>query len=704
MTCKFRNLILLPVLAALLGCSSGGPKLKGPLPNILLIVMDAARADHFSCHGYGRPTTPNADRLAARGLKFTQAVASSSWTLPSHASLFTGLLPNENGTHTQHGWLIDRIPTLAELLKSRGYRTAAFSNNPFVDRAQNLHRGFGVFEAVWSDTAAVTRAKPYNTERTNELVRAYLAGASGKAPFFIFINYMDPHQPYDPPEPYKSMFLAPGRRISARTEAACSQAGKLNSGELVLEAKEIEDLVAVYDGAICYLDARIGDLLEFMQERGLLENTLVVVTSDHGEMFGEHGHFTHGTLLYRPLIQIPLIMAHPALIPEPGVIEEPVAIADIFHTIIGLLEIDGAAPTGAPVRNLLESRIDKQPSYSLLKIGRNLESHVVHKHDIRSLWTPDQRHLLVCDDESYELYDLAADPGEANNLCLDASGADRLVSEVTAFEKRLVVFEELPGDLRLASRHRIDPAQVRAMRALGYVGGTEMDEVFRVMEEDEHPHVMEHLRTGIAFFRTDSLAAAEKEIRTVLKMSPHNTTARKYLGGILYDLGEYEEALRILRSILGKTKVEANVRTLIGSCLAHLNRLEEALEIFRRISDEDPSDANSAFSAAGILIGRKDFTGAEVYIGRMLGQNPVNITMLRRLIGLYLDSGNFARARQLLLKELEEEPNFTAHLLISEICDKLGQREEMKAHLEAALEMELPPEVRTRVEDKLDKL
>ena len=175
------------VLSVLAGCSG-----RRPEPNVLLLVLDATRADHFSCYGYERPTTPNLDSLAAGGLRFTRAVSTSSWTLPAHGSLFSGLTSYENGANSRHGWLVDSIPTLAELLARKGYRTAAFSNNPHVDRTQNFQRGFEQFQAVWADTTVCSQIKPYNTPHTNKLLLEFIDSQNNaEKPFFAFVNYMD---------------------------------------------------------------------------------------------------------------------------------------------------------------------------------------------------------------------------------------------------------------------------------------------------------------------------------------------------------------------------------------------------------------------------------------------------------------------------------------------------------------------------------
>ena len=539
----FHTLISLSLLFV---CCSKAPRITQELPNILLIVLDAARADHFSCYGYHRPTTPNIDRVAAEGLRFTRAVSSSSWTLPSHASLFTGLLPDEHGTHSRHAWLIDRFPTLAELLKDKGYRTAAFSNNPFVSSSQNLNQGFDVFEAIYSDTTVITDRKPHNTEHTNKLVNSFINEVGGQ-PFFIFINYMDIHMPYDPPEPYRSMYLDPGVEITTRIDSGCKYADLLIDSTIVLNEKEEKAVVDIYDGCFNYLDAKVGELFGDLREKGIYDKTLIIITSDHGEVFGEYGYYGHGGVLYRPLIHIPLVIRHPWIIPSPGVRETLVSINDIFHTLVELLGVNGASPTGALVRNLFETEIVLGPCYSQLFLGRSGIVAMIRNHDTRSVWIPEDMHYIYCEEEIFECFDLNTDFAEEHNLCPDIVSREEVVEAIMDVRESLIEFTEGPEDLRVTHRLKADPQQERAMRALGYVGGNQAQERNVV---EEHPHVMEHIKTGMFFFKKNWLEEAEKEIRTALSMSPRNPVARKYLGMIFMRKGEYADAIRVLRSVV----------------------------------------------------------------------------------------------------------------------------------------------------------
>ena len=682
-------------LALLLQGCSGPPRLKGPAPNILLIVMDAARADHLSCYGYGRPTTPNIDRVAAAGLRFTRVVSASSWTTAAHASLFTGLLPSEHGTHSRHAWLIDRIPTLAELLKQRGYHTAGFSNNPHMDSQQNLDKGFEQFKAVWSDTTCTDSIRPYNTARTNELVRSWLESPGGQgAPFFVFINYMDTHMPYGPPEPYLSRYLDGEEKLTPRIDSLCRYNDLLNSSRLIPDEQEKQTVWAIYDGGLTYLDFKIGELLGWLHERKLDDNTLVIITSDHGEVYGEHKFFTHGGLLIRPLVQIPLIFYHPRLTPAPAVREKPVAISDIFHTIVDLLGIEGAAATGGPVRNLLDPGYAAAPCYSQLLAGR-VDISGVYRGDLRALWTTEDKHFIYCEGEDWECYDLAADFDELHNLCPSAVSRDETAARISGFESTLLPLAETAQDRRITRQFTVDPQRAGALRALGYVGGGSG------AGSDEHPHMLEHLTAGIFYYLRDDMGRAQEELRFALEMNPVNPEARMYLGFALYRAEKTDEAIRLLRSIIGKTQKDFLVRLVLGQCLEKSNQIQEALEQYRAAADLDPADESASFSAAGLLLRSGDTAGAEKCLDRLLSHYPGNFQLRQTAINMYSNARAWEAARRLLLEVLKYGPDPGAMQTMAQVCLNLGRKDEAKSYYRKLLALDLAPDQRRQVEQQL---
>ena len=347
------------------------PRAAAGAQNVLLIVWDTVRAANTSLHGYRRPTTPNLIRLASRGVRFDRAFASSSWTLPSHASMLTGRWPHE----LRVGWktpVRDDVPVLAGYLASHGYATAGFvANLDYCSRETGLARGFAHYEdfpysfvdtfkryialgrridaSLWTSTVdawvermtgywydLIPRSKEHlkNADAINDAFLGWLGKQPRKGrPFFAFLNYNDAHSPYEVPD--KSI---PGfglRPRSSRERQAIEDFIMID--KTTLSVDHVQMATDVYDDCIAYLDGRLGLLLDELSRQGVLENTLVVVTSDHGEHLGDHGLFFHGGSLYRQLVQVPLLIVGNKEVPAGRTVAEPVSLRDLPASIIDLL-------------------------------------------------------------------------------------------------------------------------------------------------------------------------------------------------------------------------------------------------------------------------------------------------------------------------------------------------------------------------------
>lgn len=331
-------------------------------PNVLFVVIDTLRADHVSAYGYSRPTTPAIDRLAAGGALFTNTFGTSSWTLPSHASLVTGRYTFEHhaGDTSQENLaprkLDARYPTIAEALLRRGYRTGAFSANVYYFiRWFGFGRGFLHFEDTF-----MTLGDAFRRTMAGRLFDRYVgphvgitgglgrrsAGAITDAvldwverdrskPFFAFLNYFDVHDPYVPVAPFQGKFGTPPH-FHPKMNEDLDQFPKLTPGEL-------QDEIAAYDESLAYVDSQIGRLLDRLRDKGLLENTLVVVTSDHGESFGERGLYLHRNSLYREQLQVPLVLSMPGRVPAGQKTEEPVSLAELPSTVLAIAGLSDTA-------------------------------------------------------------------------------------------------------------------------------------------------------------------------------------------------------------------------------------------------------------------------------------------------------------------------------------------------------------------------
>ncbi|MCC7354077.1 MAG: sulfatase, partial [Anaerolineae bacterium] len=338
------------------------PQAPAGSPNILVIVVDTLRADHLSAYGYARLTSPNLDRLAGQGVLFENAFSTSSWTKPSHASLLTGRYPHEH--RADAAWPLDgRYPTIGEALQTLGYRTGAFSANyDTFNQISGLGRGFQHFEDFFrsvpnmavhtlygrvAEYYVLHRALglEYRVDRSraagiNRSVLRWLDQDRGK-PFFAFLNYFDSHAPYIPPQPYRSKF-SPVREPGGQINTDWG----MDHIYVPMTPEQLQGEVDAYDGGIAYVDAQIGQLLSALQERDLADKTLVVITSDHGESFGEHGLLEHNNSLYREVIHVPLIFWWPGHVPAGTRLDQIVTNAALPATLLDLAP--GEEPTLFP--------------------------------------------------------------------------------------------------------------------------------------------------------------------------------------------------------------------------------------------------------------------------------------------------------------------------------------------------------------------
>jgi arylsulfatase A-like enzyme len=412
-------------------------------PNLLIMTLDTLRADHLSCYGYRRPTTPHLDRLAEGGVLFQHAIANSSWTLPAHASLFTGRLPHE---HKADWWapLDEKYPTLAEVLAAQGYLTAAFAaNTSYVAPEWGLGRGFAHFEVYGSSLADDVVRTVYGRKlalnllprlgyfdipgrkRASQVNREFLRwldDVSGR-PFFAFLNYLDVHDPYLTPAPHLRRFaeeVMRGDRINFQFQAYAFRR------KPTLTAEEIQVEVNAYDECLAYLDTQLGALFSELARRGLAENTLMIITSDHGESFGNHDLFGHGNSLYLETLHVPLIFYWPGRIPSGMRIPQIVGLQQIPATLLEAL--GGAAVTSLPGRSLAGlwggERGDQSDMAILSEVSSvrgGPPSYPTTGGALKSLVT-EEWHFILAESGRAELYRWREDLQESHNLAETARG------------------------------------------------------------------------------------------------------------------------------------------------------------------------------------------------------------------------------------------------------------------------------------------
>ena len=427
------------------------------MPNIVLISLDAVRADHLSCYGgYKRETTPFLNTFVKEATVYESAYTAARWTLPAHTSLFTGMSNSKHGISadwTNLQALDDRrIVTLAEFLKSLGYQTAAYSSIEFIAPRTRLDRGFEHFEQVWTllDSSHVIYRyvnqlpeklktlvwginKFYEkflrsdkgARRINQMFKQWLERPSQEKPFFAFLHYFDAHAKYWPPEPYRSAFIKPEAEVKRITKKHIAPWLHL-TGQQTISPEEFDILAKLYDSELLYLDHTLKQLINCLAENGVLDETLIIITSDHGECFGEHGYYQHSSpCLHEPAIHVPLIIRYPEHFPTGQRIAVPVSIIDIFPTIVELLcngdgvleQFQGISLMGMP-DSMPEDRIVvieslTTPASSLYSIDSDID-RAKFDYFLRALRWRNYKYIWHSQG-NHELYDLSSDPGEEEN-------------------------------------------------------------------------------------------------------------------------------------------------------------------------------------------------------------------------------------------------------------------------------------------------
>jgi len=414
--------------------AAGLPEAPPAAPNILVVVVDALRADHMSALGYARNTTPYLDELARQGVFYPRAYATSSWSLPSHVSLVTGntFETHRVGWYNHEGLRSYPSPVLPEVLRDHGYRTGAFAANVFWVTHDRLGRGFIHFDDFFYNFEDSVLRTIYGRafekfvmqnlgfediparRHAEDINRAFLSWVDRTRapdhPFFALLNYMDVHDPYLPPEPYRTRF-SPAARHSGVIN------WRVDRSDPELDEAQLEAEIAAYDGGAAYVDEQIRKLTGALKDRGLLENTILVITSDHGESQGEHGLLLHGNSLYNEQVHVPLLFVWPGHIPAGLRPEYTVSNASIAATLLELCRLDNPLLNYEP--SLAQWRTVPGPaSIATADVEQTPwvpEKSPAHTGMLSSI-VKDQWQLIVHEHNMPQLFNLRDDPAELENL------------------------------------------------------------------------------------------------------------------------------------------------------------------------------------------------------------------------------------------------------------------------------------------------
>lgn len=532
------------------GADGGGPSWSAGAArgmNVLLVTLDTTRADRLGCYGYDAADTPTVDSLAERGVLFEDAVTSVPLTLPSHATILTGLSPRDHGVRENGKYrLSDDNTTLAEVLGSHGYDTAAFVGCFVLDERFGLDQGFDTYDFQVTPEGNRPGMPDYNERSATAVTDAAIhwleeRGSRGPdEPFFIWVHYFDPHLPYRSP-------LEQTPRFAGRP----------------------------YDAEIAYADRELGRLLGRLETMGLRENTLIVAVGDHGEAFGEHGEPTHGMLLYEGTLRVPFIVSCDALFDRPHrVSDRVVGLVDVRPTVEGLVGIsspdpcDGASLVEAPPESARAIYIETLTPLSLAGWS---PLYGLRAHRSKYVLAPER-----------EYYDLQADPTESVNL-YPTGGPDveRLESELTAVM-------EASGE-RPASPHSLSDEEIERLRSLGYVEARAPEDVTGLADPKVMMPVYNDALKAENLYAAGRIEEAAALAAEVLEESDMCSQAVRVLAFSDLRLGRPDEALDLLRRSVERKPDVFLVRSLAQALIidGRYGDAEEALDLYEKLSPDD---------------------------------------------------------------------------------------------------------------------
>lgn len=668
--------------------------------NLLLITIDTLRADHVGAYGADRQATPNLDSLAERGVRFTRCYAPVPLTLPSHTVMFTGRPPFDTGVRINGiHYLDEKETTLAERFRRADYATGAVISAYVMVSKFGLAQGFDHYDdRLTMDNVYRFYAEIPADEAVNRF-RAWLDGLPAQQPFFGWLHLYDPHQPYEPPQPWADRFAGDP-----------------------------------YRGEVAFVDEQIGRLLDHLERSGLASETLVLMTSDHGEGFGEHGEQGHGLLAYDETLRVPLILYAPGQL-EPGSVETSVSLYDLTPTLAELFDLErGAKPVGRSLAPALLA--GETPPASEIYFETLAGSESKGWAPVTGLVVDDLKYIRVPD---AELYDLATDPGEHRNLW---SQRQRPAREM---EQRLRHYVEAKTRANGTQREReLTPEDRRQLAALGYLGsdGTRGDGALdpkqgitienRVREirtgaldgdwrtadtaltelRQDNPNVessdfyeLEFLVAKARGDRDAALAALEREVDAF----PDVESLGLRLATYREEIGDLEGAARDARRLLERNGRLSQAHSLLGLVAEKRGNPTYSMDHFTKALELEPGSVPLRAKLAELAIQTGDAPRARALYDALLEEGALDDSPDQLARSAMLDAvlGNLPRAERTLRRVVELEPAGMHHLSLGIVLVRQNKLEDAEEEIEAALATDhepLEPEQRTLARQTLERI
>jgi choline-sulfatase len=622
-----------------------------PRPNVLIVTIDTLRADRVGAYGSKTARTPALDRLAAEGLRAADAIAPAPITMPSHASLFTGLYPpahgvRDNGTAA----LPDPVVTLAERLGGAGYTTHAFVSAVVLSRLYGLDAGFASYDDdLWAEDAPrmfMIRERPARrtADRFLEWFNRWKAEPSDRrAPFFAWVHFFDPHQP--------------------------------------LEAA-LEDRVGAaspYDAEVTAADRATGRVIDALRAAGVLDDTIVIVTADHGESLGEHGEATHAIFVYDATVRVPLIVRHPATLPAGRVYDGPVRLVDVMPTVLGWLAIEGASETqgtdlGPAWKGGAQPPLLPQYTESLLsELGFGMAPlHAIRKDGFKWIRAPRS-----------ELYDLRADPGELTNL--HPSKDARVTGIAAELDQELEKVLQASRPRAAARENPMTRETLETLQSLGYLAPGAVRRSMAGVDPKDGIATYNRLEEARHAGQERDWPKAEAIAREIVATLPDHVAARNVLGLAQVRQRKFDEARETYQRSLQTEPDQFRIHANLGSLALRGRDLDTSEKEFTLALEMNPRFVEAILNLGLIASLRGDRAGAQEWYRRADEVDPGLPSTARRVGDLYYEEGDFKQALTHYERALQLSPRlFPALVQAGSSARRVGDPARAAAYFEKA--------------------
>src|SRR5437588_11225362 len=526
-------------------------------PNVVFITVDTLRADHLGCYGDKQIRTPNIDALAADGIRFERAYAAVPVTLPSHTVIFTGTYPMLSGVHDfAANKLNPTQPTMASLLKDQGYTTGAIIGSAVLDSRFGLNHGFDFYYDHF-DFNRLQESNLDEMERPGNVVANLTLDWLSKnyqKKFFLWMHLYDPHYPYRPPPPYSEQYKD-----------------------------------RLYDGEIAFADAQVGRLIEFLKNKGLYRNTLIVLGGEHGESLGEHGENTHGFFIYNATLHVPLIFHLPG-----GMHTQPVAnlvnLSDLMPTVLAALNIQ--IPEQVQGQNLLSIMSPKKEDNARSMYA---ETFLPRLHfnwsELRGVET-ENYHFI--DAPKPELYDLRKDPGETHNLFAEKKA---VTEEMRVRLAKLI--QQYTAGQELAEKTGLDPALMERLKSLGYAGfsggSNSGANIHALPDPKDRIQTYELFSDAMADSQHGQYASSIEKLNAALKTDPDSVPGHYLQGLNYYRTREFPKSVAELERVLQLSPDYALAAFQLGLAYDRVSNWDRAIQTLRPALELDATNFREAY-------------------------------------------------------------------------------------------------------------